>query len=467
MGFAMGYLEGDDRSQQCLLPPAIDEYVERDAPVRAVDAFVDTLDFCTLGFDRAAPASTGRPGYDPRDLLKLYIYGYLNEVRSSRRLERECKRNVEVMWLVRRLAPDHKTIADFRRDNGPAIVGACRAFVMFCRDQGLFAARLVAIDGAKFRAAASQNRILDKRRIAEEIEEIDARVLQYLATIDEGDAVDPGDGDELVAGALAALRERRAELNSLTNYLEQDERSLVVDGERDARPMGFGQGGKPPSYNVQIAVDADTGIDVHHAVTDEVNDLRMLHPISKAVKELLNREDLTVVADTGYSNGNAAAACEADNITACVPVKRSVNNRGAGDKFATADFVYDAAQDSFTCAAGRTLVRTPRSHPQSIFYLSRNCRECALKARCTTARYRTVTRHVNEDALDRMTARVNAAPELMRQRRCSAEHPFGTMKRMMSGRFLTRGIRGTSTEMALSVLAFNMIRSVNLRARPS
>lgn len=242
---------------------------------------------------------------------------------------------------------------------------------------------------------------------------------------------------------------------------------MVVDGELDARPMGFGRGGKPPSYNVQIAVDSETGIVVHHAVTDEVNDLRMLHPMSKAVKELLDREDLTVVADTGYSNGNAAAACEQDSITACVPVKRSVNNRGEGNEFARSDFIYHAENDSFTCPAGRVLARLRRTHPQSVFYLSRDCSGCALKSRCTTAKRRSVTRHVHEDALNRMAARVAEAPEVMRLRRCSVEHPFGTMKRMMTGRFLTRGIAGTSTEMALSVLAFNMIRSINIRAKPS
>lgn len=306
-----------------MLPPAIDEYVGRDAPVRVVDAFVDTLDFRTLGFDRATPASTGRPGYDPRDLLKLYIYGYLNEVRSSRRLERECKRNVEVMWLVRCRAPDHKTIADFRRDNGAAIVGVCRAFVLFCRDAGLFAARLVSIDGAKFRAAASQNRVLDKRRIAEEIEKIDTRVVQYLAALDEGDAADPGDGDGLVADALGQLKERRVELHSLADHLEQDDRSLVVDGELDARPMGFGRGGKPPSYNVQIAVDADTGIVVHHAVTDEVNDLRMLHPISKAVK------------DRAMGNPGSASFVALDSVRS-MPQVRPVGGRTAARLVAAA-----------------------------------------------------------------------------------------------------------------------------------
>lgn len=460
----MGFLAGDDRHQRSLLPPAIDEYVDQDAPVRVVDAFVDTLDFRTLAFDRATPASTGRPGYDPRDLLKLYIYGYLNEIRSSRRLERECKRNVELMWLMRRLAPDHKTIADFRRNNGRAIVGACRAFVLFCRDQGLFAARLVSIDGAKFRAAASQNRVLDRQRIAIEIEKVDARITHYLTALDREDDAEIGADNGSTSDAIAALKRRRAELNRLAEHLDQDDRRLVVDGELEARPMGFGAGGKPPSYNVQIAVDADTGIVIHHTVTDEVNDLRMLHPMSAAVKEMLERDELTVVADTGYSNGNAAAACESDNITACVPVKRSVNNRGDGNAFDRSDFIYDAEQDHYTCPAGRILSRNGRVTRHSIFYTSRNCGGCDLKSQCTKARKRFLTRHVHEDALERMSARVAESPELMRLRRCSAEHPFGTMKRMMASRFLTRGIAGASAEMALSVLAFNMIRSINLRA---
>jgi transposase len=463
----MGYVTGDDRRQPSLLPPVIDDYIDAGASVRVIDAFVDGLDFHALDFDRASPASTGRPGYDPRDLLKVYVYGYLNEVRSSRRLERECKRNLELMWLVGRLAPDHKTIADFRRDNGPAIVGACRAFVLFCRDQGLFAARLVSIDGAKFRAAASTKRVLDQRRIAEEVGKIDSRIAHYLTELDEADATELDDGDVGTAAALEALRKRRAELNRLSAYLEQDDRSLVVDGELDARPMGFGRGGKPPSYNVQIAVDADTGIVIHHAVTDEVNDTRMLHPMAKAVKELLDRGALIVVADTGYSNGNAAAACEADDITACVPANRSVNNRGTGDQLDRSHFVYDAEQDRYTCPAGRILHRRGPVNRNSLYYVSRDGTGCDLKPRCTQAQYRWVSRHQHEDALERMTARVTAAPEMMRWRRCSAEHPFGTMKRMMTGRFLTRGTAGTSTEMALSVLAFNMTRSINLRARLS
>jgi transposase len=450
----MAYVIGDDRFQPSFLPPIIEDYVEEGAPVRVIDAFVDSLDFSALGFGRAVAASTGRPGYDPRDLLKLYIYGDLNEIRSSRRLERECKRNLELMWLIHRLAPDHKTIADFRRDNGAGIIGACRAFVLFCRDQGLFAAKLVAIDGSKFRAAASQIRILDAQHINEEAGKIDAQIAHYLVKLNEADANESGDDANATAEALAALKERRTELDRLSGYLDQDARTLVVDGEPEARPMGFGRGGKPPSYNVQIAVDADTGIVIHHQVTDEVNDTRMLYPMAKAAKELLGRETLTVIADAGYSNGNAAAACEAGGITPCVPANRSVNNRGDSEQFDRSHFTYDAGRDHYTCPSGRIL-----------HYVSRDCSECELKPCCTQAERRWVSRHQHEDALERMKARVRSAPGLMRQRRCSAEHPFGTIKRMTAGRFLTRGIEGTSTEIALSVLAFNMIRSINLRAR--
>ena len=296
-------------------------------------------------------------------------------------------------------------------------MGACRAFVLFCRDQGVFAAKLVSIDGAKFRAAASQNRVLDRRRIAEEAERIDARVAQYLAELDEGDAAELGDSDKSTMEALAALKTRRAELNRLASYLEQDDRTLVVEGELDARPMGFGRGGKPPSYNIQIAVDADTGLIIYHAVTDEVNDLRMLHPVSKAVKELLDCENLTVVADTGYSNGNAAAACEADNITACVPVKRSVNNRGNGDEFERSDFIYNADDDSFTCPAGRVLARTRRAHPR----VSSMYRGIAAAARSNpVVQQRSVIgnaarprrRPRSDDSARRKSTRADAAPKM-------------------------------------------------------
>lgn len=462
--FFMSYVRGEDRGQAALLPAAIEDYVAADAPVRVVDAFVDGLDVTGLGFRRSVPAATGRPPYDPRDLLKLYLYGYLNEVRSSRRLERECSRNVEMMWLLRRLAPDFKTIADFRRDNGPAIVGACRAFVLFCRDQGLFTARLVALDGSKFRAAASAKRIIGRREIAEEAARLDRRMADYLAGLDESDARESDEAPGTTAVALQALRERRSELDRLAAKLDLEARNTLVEGEPDARPMGQGASRKPPSYNVQTAVDAETGLIVHHEVTAEPTDNRLLHPMAKATKDALETDKLMVVADAGYSNGADAAACEDDGITPCVPANRSSNNQGDGTLFDRSAFMYQPDTDTYRCPAGRMLVRKQvMRRDNCVLYAAQDCSGCALKLRCTNAARRFLTRHFHEDALQRMNARVEADPGLMRQRRCAAEHPFGTIKRMTAGgRFLTRGLTKVKAEAALSVLTYNIMRAINL-----
>jgi transposase len=461
----MSYVQGEDRSQAALLPAAIEDYVAADAPVRVIDAFVDGLDVRGLGFGHSVPAATGRPPYDPRDLLKLYLYGYLNEVRSSRRLERECCRNVEVMWLVRRLAPDFKTIADFRRDNGAAIVGTCRAFVLFCRDQGLFTARLVALDGSKFRAAASARRVMGRREIAEEVAHLDRRIAEYLVGLDESDTCEPDDVPSATAAALDALRARRVELDQLAAKLDAEERNTLVEGELDVRPMGIGKGSKPPSYNVQTAVDADTGLIIHHEVTSEPNDTRQLYPMAKATKDTLGVSNLTVVADAGYSSGTTAAACEANGITACVPTNRSIHSQGDGTLFGRSAFVYQPEADTYMCPAGHVLTRKQEvmRRDRLILYAARDCTGCSLKPRCTTADRRFVSRHLHEDALERMNARFHADPTLIRQRRCASEHPFGTIKRMTAGgRFLTRGLRKVSGEAVLSVLAYNFIRAINL-----
>jgi transposase len=395
--------------------------------------------------------------------LKLCVWGYFNEVRSSRRLERECRRNVETMWLLRRLAPDFKTIADFRRDNGLAIVGACRAFVLVCRDAGLFAARLVALDGSKFRAVASAKKIVGRSRIAEETARLDGKIAAWLASLDEADAAEPDDAPGAVATAIAALQARRVELGRLTAKLEARPRD--AGRRRGGRsPDGHGQRRQAASYNVQTAVDADTGLVLHHEVTDEATDNRMLHPMAEATREVLERDGLTVVADAGYSNGAQASACEADAIMACVPANRAINNQGDETLFDRTAFVYEAGSDSFRCPAGRRLVRKQlHRDTTSVIYASNDCSGCALKPQCTTAARRFVTRHLHEEALNRMNGR--ATPDMMHRRRCAAEHPFGTIKRMMAGgRFLTRNLKGTRTEMALSILAYNMLRAINIRA---
>ena len=459
----MSYVQGEDRGQAALLPAAIEDYVAADAPVRVIDAFVDGLNVNAHGFGRSVPAPTGRPPYDPRDLLKLYIWGYFNEVRSSRRLERECRRNVEAMWLLRRLSPDFKTIADFRRDNGMAIVGACRAFVLLCRDAGLFTARLIALDGSKFRAVASGKKIIGHAKIAEEAARLDRKIADYLGGLDEADATEPDDRPDAVPAALTALQARRGELDRLAAKLDAEGRATIVEGEEDARPMGRGNGPKPPCYNVQTAVDADTGLIVHHEVTDEPSDNRLLHPMSVATKQVLGQERLTVVADAGYSSGAHASACERDGIVACAPANRAVNNQADGKLFDRSAFTYEPDTDSYRCPAGRVLVRKQlHRRKRNVAYISSDCSGCALKPQCTTAERRFIKRHLDEDALTRMNAR--ATPELMAGRRCAAEHPFGTIKRMMAGaRFLTRNLKGTRAEMALSVLAYNMLRVINIK----
>ena len=430
--FFMSYVLGRDRGQAALLPAAIEDYVLAGAPVRVIDAFVDGLDVNGLGFRRSVPAPTGRPAYDPRDLLKLYIYGYFNEVRSSRRLERECSRNVEVMWLLRRLAPDFKTVADFRRDNGAAIVGVCRTFVMLCRDAGLFTARLIALDGSKFRAVASGKKSVGHAKIAEEAARIDRKIADYLGGLDTTDAAEPDDRPDAVPATMAALQARRGELDRLAAKLDGQGRATIVEGEEDARPMGKGNGPKPPSYNIQTAVDADTGLIVHHDVTVEASDNRLLHPMSMATKEMLGQERLTVAADAGYSNGVHASACERDGIVACAPANRAVNNQADGKLFDRSAFTYEPDTDSYRCPAGRALIRKQLNRrKRNVTYMSSDCSGCALKPQCTTAERRFIKRHLDEDALTRMNARAN--PELMARRRCAAEHPFGTLKRMMAG----------------------------------
>ena len=467
--FSMSYIRGSDRDQASFLPARIEEYVSPDSSVRVIEAFVTGLDLAKLGFVRAVPAVTGRPGYDPGDLLKLYVYGYLNEIRSSRRLERECRRNVELMWLLGRLAPDFKTIADFRRDNGAGIVGACRAFVLFCREQGLFSARLIALDGSKFRAVSSAKRIMGRQRIADETARIDQRIAAYLAELDAEDATEPDNGGaKRTMAALTALRMRRGELNKLAARLEAEHRTTLVEGEPEARPMGKGSGRKPPSYNLQTAVDAGAGLIVHHEVTAEPTDNRLLYPMAKATKEALGADALTVVADAGYSNGTDAAACEADAITPCAPANRAINNQGDGTLFDRSAFTYDKERDLYRCPADRVLLRKQlHRDSMSVIYAATECSGCVLKPRCTTAKRRIVTRHLHDDALNRMNARVVVDPTLMRARRCAAEHPFGTIKRMTAGgRFLTRGLDKVKAEAALSVLAYNILRVVNLIGAP-
>lgn len=465
----MNHIEGHSRQQATLFPEALDDLIPLDHPVRVVDAFVDSLDLGALEFGKVQPAATGRPPYHPGDMLKLYVYGYLNQLRSSRRLERESGRNVELLWLLNRLSPDFKTIANFRKDNREAIVGVCRAFVRFCREQGLFGAELVSIDGSKFRASASRKAVYTPKRIERELVRIDKQVNAYLRELDEADINEPevSSGDQQTASALMALQQRRAELQTLAAGLNTQGTRQQVVTEPDAKLMRQAGGGHAVSYNVQTAVDAKHKLIVSHAVTQDGNDLNQLLPMASAAQAALGVEQLTVVADAGYQNGGQGAECAALGITAVVPGKQSVNPQG--EYFDKGRFTYEPEQDRYRCPAGEVLtVYKTDQKVRTRYYSTAACETCSLRPQCTRSRRRTVNRHFDAGELEAMNRRAIDHPEWMRQRMCLSEHPFGTMKyRMGDGRFLARGLKNVKAEMALTVLGYNLMRVVHIIGVPA
>jgi transposase len=457
----MGHVRGEGRDQGSLFPVRLEELIPEEHLVRVIDGFVDRLDLGAMGFAHAAPAATGRPSYHPADLLKLYLYGYLNRVRSSRRLERECLRNVEVMWLLGRLAPDHKTIADFRRLNGAGVRGACALFVQFCRHAGLLGGEWVAIDGSKFQAVASTSKALTREQLRRERARAEERVARYLAELDRDDREE---GESAIREErLRAAREALDHHDSMLKLLDEAGQSQYVSGEPEAKLMRTTSGTRV-AYNVQTAVDAKCGLVVAHEVTSEANDTRSLHPMATAAQQALGVKTLKVVADTGYSSGEQAAACEAQGIEPFVPPNRS-DSPGGGAFFDRTEFVYDLRSDTFRCPAGELLTRKQLMRKErAVIYSTRACEGCQLKARCTGGAQRHVMRHLFEAELGRMQERILCHPEAMRLRRSTVEHPFGTIKYHIFGhpRFLLRGRWGAGTEMAMGILAYNLKRAVSL-----
>lgn len=468
------HIEGVSRSQVSLFADRLEDYVALDSVVRVLDAYVDRVDVRGLGFERAVPAATGRPGYAPGTLLKLYLYGYLHGVRSSRRLEAESRRNAHVMWLLGKLSPDFKTVATFRQENGAALVSVCAGFVTFCRGQGLVVGSEVAVDGTKMRAAASRRRVATRQGVAKDLAATRQKMASYLAALDEADKAEDAAPDALeeaerVKAALAALQGKEATLEALAGEIAASGRDSLVVGEPEARPMRGGGRSVGPAYNAQIAVSTDNHLIVHHAVTQDTNDRHQLEPMALGAQRALGLDapsasdaasSLRVLADAGYSNGEQAQACEAAGIEPCVPPQRAVNGKGL---FGREAFTYDADDNSFICPAGQRLRLKQRSKADKLDkYMARDCRQCPLKPRCTTSSRRTVSRSWHEDPLQRMERRIAADPDLMRRRRCTAEHPFGTFKAGDAGRFLTRGLDKVRTEFSLSVLAYNFRRVLAL-----
>jgi len=430
----MGFIRGEGRAQGTLFPVVLDDLVPADHVCRVIDAFVGRLEMNELGFERAEPAETGRPGYDPRDLLMLYLYGYLQQIRSSRRLEAECRRNVEVMWLLGRLAPDYKSIAEFRRIHRDAVTEAGAELVRFARSVGLVRGEWVAIDGSKFLAVSSARSVGEREAVE-----------RYL------DAVETADGqDEVVIDPSAVAQA----LEKLNRHREPEARFMRVAH------------GRAPAYNVQTAVDAEHALIVAQKVTAEATDNRSLLPMAEAAQEAVgNPPSLNVVADAGYSNGEQAEACEAKGILPHVPANRAINNQGDGTLFDRTTFRYDAATDTFHCPAGQTLTRKQlqKSKNRMVYTApAATCGACPMKDRCTQSSQRYVHRHLHEGALERMQQR--ATPAAMRLRRCTVEHPFGTLKYRIFGhpRFLLRGLGGAQTEFSLGTMAYNLKRMMKV-----
>jgi transposase len=463
------YVEGEDRSQATLFPESLDEYIAADNPVRVVDVFVDELDLCKLGFDGMQPEVTGRPAYHPGTLLKIYIYGYLNRIQSSRRLERETQRNVELIWLTGRLMPDFKTIADFRKDNGKAIHQVCKEFVVLCRSLNLFSDAIVAIDGSKFKAVNNRDKNFTDRKLKARMQQLEESITRYLAELDRGDR-EPAAVTEV---RVAHLQDKVAAVMAQMRRLEQigEQMAKAPDGQisltdPDARSMATsGRGTGVVGYNVQTAVDDKHHLIVAHEVTNVGHDRSQLSSMAKEARDAVGSEELTILADRGYFNGEEILECDQAGITAMVPKPQTSNNKAQG-LFDKRDFRYIAADDEYQCPAGQRAIRrfTTVENGMTLHkYWTSACPKCPIKAQCTTSQYRRIARWEHERVLEAMQDRLDRMPEASRLRRQTVEHPFGTLKAWMgSTHFLTKTLPRVSTEMSLHVLAYNLKRAMQI-----
>jgi transposase len=461
------FIEGEDRNQSTLFPECLDDYIAEDNPVRVVDVFVDELDIARLGFERIEPKVTGRPAYHPSMLLKLYIYAYLNRVQSSRRIEREAQRNVELMWLTERLAPDHKTISDFRKDNSQAIRGVCREFVVLCRRLHLFTQALVVIDGSKFKAVNNRDRNFTRAKMKRRLAQVEASLDRYFEQLEQADREESSIADIKTVNLkdkIATLKEEMARLSALEVQMQAAPDKQVSLTDPDARSMKT-RGNGIVGYNVQTAVEAEHHLIVAHEVTNQGSDRSHLSPMAKQAREAMDAENLTAVADAGYFKSKEILSCHEAGITANVPKPETSDKRAKG-LFGRRDFRYVHDKDEYRCPANEYLIWRYTTEENGLTvhrYWSSNCQACALKSKCTTGRERRVTRWEHEAILEAMQERLDCDPEIMRVRRQTVEHPYGTLKAWMgSTHFLTRTLKHVGTEMSLHVLAYNLKRVMNI-----
>jgi transposase len=461
----VGHRSGQQRQQAALFPLMLDELVEQDSLVRVIDLWVDSLDLVELGFKKAVAHRLGQPPYAPGDLLKLYVWGYACGVRSSRRLEAQCHSDVNCMWLLGRLAPDHKTISNFRRDNALALVGACAGFVQFARTQGLLRGKTVAVDGTKVRAVSSSRWVAGKDKLQQLARQNVEQVQAYLAVLDASDQEEerqsPNCKRDAAQRALKTLQAQGAQLDECLRQVLQERRKAAVTGEPQARPMKSLHG--EPGYNVQAAVDTETHLVVHHDVCTDGNDSNQLAPVARGASEAVGAP-VTVVADSGYTNGHQLHEVDQQGIEAAVPARHKTNTTGLLEHAA---FTYDGERDCFVCPQGKLLQYRNTNHNGMLAYMARagDCAACPMKAQCTNGKQRYITRHPHQGLMDRAHRRWQGDEALRKQRSSTVEHVWGNVKSqiLISGKLVLRGLAGARIEMALAMLAYNLKRLRNLK----
>ncbi|RKZ62444.1 MAG: IS1182 family transposase [Gammaproteobacteria bacterium] len=460
------FIEGENRFQATLFPEQLDDYIAEDNSVRVIDVFIDGIDLSGMGF-KIIPEVLGRPAYHPATMLKLYVYGYLNRVLSTRRLEREAGRNVELMWLLGRLAPDFKTIADFRKDNTKAVRLVCREFVMICRKLDLFSEAFVAIDGSKFKAVNNRDRNFTRAKLKRRLEDIDKSIDRYLAQIESADRLDASiakSKTEKLENKITKLKKEIERLNDIEVQLEATSDKQISLTDPDSRSMKS-RGAGIVGYNVQTAVDTEHHLIVAHEVTNIGNDRAQLMNMATQAKEAIATDELSVVADRGYYSGEEIKACDDDKINVYLPKCQTSSNQSKG-LFGKRDFIYKPETDEYECPAGeRAIYRFDGQEKGKVIrrYWSSACPHCSLKPQCTTGVNRRISRWEHEAVLDAVEARITQEPERMAARRNTVEHPFGTLKLWMGyTHFQTRTLERVSAEMSLHVLAYNMKRMINI-----
>ena len=463
----MKHRAGLDRSQTLLFPERLEDYIAPENPVRFMDAFVAKLDLAALGFDKAQVANTGRPPYDPAVLLKLYLYGYLHRIRSSRMLEAECHRNIEVIWLTGKQTPDFKTIADFRKDNLKPLKAVSRQFTLLCRKLELFGGELLAIDGSKFRALNSRDNNFSADKLKELVAHSDARLAEYFKALDGADAGDSGGAalnKKELDQKIAALQERQDWHKELLEQLDEDQKQISVT-DPDTRRMHTANG-NVVGYNAQLAVDAKHKLLAAADVTNEVTDYQQLADMALEAKANLELKQTEVVADKGYYNASEVSRCLEQGITPYIPKADTSANTKLG-LYGKSRFKFDGQKDVYVCPAGGELTYRFSTHElgrELRYYRASGCKDCALKRHCTRNKAnRTITREANEGLMEAMAARMKAQPGKFKLRKTLAEHPFGTIKRWFGyTHFLLRGLVKVRTEWSLMTLVYNLKRVLNL-----